>query len=300
MKKLFILVAIVSAFSGSCSFRSNTAKHHVFEAAPGEDFTPKVTSVLAKDKELNYTLEFEQGVYHFYPENATEKYLRVSNNDNGLRRFAFDLQGRNDIHIIGNGSTFIFHGSIIPFLIEESSNVTIEGINIEYDYPFDFQGTVIANNEVEKTFDLRVHDANKYRIKDDILFFSGYDWKLGLGENIVYDPETRSPAYFTAKYEHDFNGHFMKAEALDESTIRISNLHAAKVPPVGSIYNDKGPHGQNRNIVGFRIYKSKDITLTDINVYHSGAMALIAEKTENVTLRKLNILLKKGSTLLIS
>jgi hypothetical protein len=301
MKKLLILIAIVSAFSGSCSFRSKNAKHHVFEAAtPDEDFTPKITSVLANDKEASHTLEFKQGVYHFYPEKATEKYLRISNNDNGLRRFVFDLQGKNDIHIIGNGSTFIFHGSIIPFLIEEASNITIEGINIEYDYPFDFQGTVIANNEAEMTFDLRVHEANKFRIKDDILFFSGYDWKLGLGENIVYDPKTKSPAYFTAKYEHDFNGHFMKAEALDENTIRVSNVHAAKVPPVGSIYNDKGPHGQNRNIVGFRIYKSKDITLTDINVYHSGAMALIAEKTENVTLRQFNILLKEGSTRVIS
>jgi hypothetical protein len=301
MNKVLILIALVATISGSCSFRSNEARNYVFEVSNSEeDFTAKVIDVLRKDKGSKCNIEFKPGVYHFYPEKAVEKYVSVSNNDNGLRRFVFMLEGRNNIHISGNGATFKFHGSVIPFLIEESANITIEGINLEYDFPFDFQGTVVANNEKEKTFDLRVHEDNNFKIKDDILYFKGYDWEIGLGENIVYNPTTKSPAYYTAKYEHNFNGHFLKATALNENTVRFSNVHAAEVPPVGSIYSDKGPHGKNRNIVGFRVYKSKNITLKNINVYHSGAMALIAEKTENVSLKRFNVLLKEGSSRVIS
>jgi hypothetical protein len=292
-----MLVVITS----SCLGQTNTTKHYVFEASDNdEDFTSKVFEVLYNAKELECTIEFKNGIYNFYPENAYEKYVKISNNDNGLRKFIFALEGRKNMTINGNGSTFIFHGSVIPFLIENCTNIKIENLNIEYDFPFDFEGVVVANNEKEKTFDLKVHEDNKYRIKDDMLYFSGYDWEIGLGENIVYNATTKSPEYFTSHYEHNFHKNFLKAQPLDDRIVRFSNLNAVKVPPVGTIYSDKGPHGENRNIVGFRVYKSKNLELNNINVYHAGAMALIAEKTETISLNKFNVILKEGSSRVIS
>lgn len=292
-----MLVAITS----SCLGQTNTTKHYVFEALDNdEDFTSKVFEVLHNAKELECTIEFKTGTYNFYPEKAYEKYVKISNNDNALRKFIFALEGRKNMTINGNGSTFVFHGSVIPFLIENSTNVKIENLNIEYDFPFDFEGVVVANNQEEKTFDLKIHEDNKYRIKDDILYFSGYDWEIGLGENIVYNATTKSPEYYTSHYEHDFHKNFLKAQSLDDRIVRFSNLNAVKVPPVGSIYSDKGPHGENRNIVGFRVYKSKNLELNNINVYHAGAMALIAEKTETISLNKFNVILKEESSRVIS
>ena len=142
---------------------------------------------------------------------------------------------------------------------------------------------MVANNEKEKTFDLKIHEANKYQIKDDILYFSGYDWEMGLGENIVYNAKTKSPEYFTSKYEHNFNKHFLKAKDLGNNVVRFSNLAAENVPPVGSIYSDKGPHGKNRNIVGFRVYKSTEkFKLKNIHVYHSGSMTLLLKNRNDL------------------
>jgi len=287
--------------SSSCLEETNKTKHYVFEASNNdEDFTSKVFEVLHNAKELELTIEFKNGIYNFYPENAYEKYVKISNNDNGLRKFIFAMEGRKNITINGNGATFIFHGSVIPFLIENSTNIKIENLNIEYDFPFDFEGVVTANNEKEKTFDLKIHEDNKYRIKDDILYFSGYDWEIGLGENIVYNASTKSPEYYTSNYEHNFHENILKAQALGDHLVRFSNLNSEKVPPVGSIYSDKGPHGENRKIVGFRVYKSKNLKLHNINVYHSGAMALIAEKTETIALNNFNVILKEGSSRVIS
>ena len=296
-----MLLTMLVVITSSCLEQTNKTEHYVFEASDNdEDFTSKVFEVLHNAKELECTLEFKNGIYHFYPESAYEKYVKISNNDNGLRKFIFALEGKKNMTINGNGSTFIFHGSVIPFLIENSTNIKIENLSIEYDFPFDFEGVVVANNQEEKTFDLRVHEANKYRIKDDILYFSGYDWEIGLGENIVYNAATKSPEYYTSHYEHNFHKNFLKAQSLDDKIVRFSNLNAAKVPPVGSIYSDKGPHGENRNIVGFRVYKSKNLELNNINVYHAGAMALIAEKTETISLNKFNVILKEGSSRIIS
>jgi hypothetical protein len=301
MSKYITLIALFLVVSSSCSLQKNNTKHVVFEPTNNnDDYTSKVFDALQNDKELDGNIEFKTGVYHFYPENAYEKYVKISNNDNGLRKFIFALEGRKNITINGNGSTFVFHGSVIPFLIEDSKNIQIQNLNIEYDFPFDFEGVVVANNEKEKTFDLKIHQDNKYKIKDDILYFSGYDWEIGLGENIVYNAITKSPEYFTSHYEHNFHKNFLKAQALEDRIVRFSNTNAAKVPPVGSIYSDKGPHGENRNIVGFRVYKSKNLKLNNINVYHSGAMALIAEKTETISLNKFNVILKEGSTRVIS
>jgi len=301
MSKYLVLVVFIAFVSNSCSLQTNRTNHYVIEVSNNdEDFTSKVFDLLQKDKELECTIEFKKGTYHFYPEKAFEKYVKISNNDNGLRKFIFALDGRKNVTINGNGATFIFHGSVIPFLIENSTNIKIENLNIEYDFPFDLEGVVVANNQEEKTFDLKIHEDNKYKIKDDILYFSGYDWEIGLGENIVYNATTKSPEYYTSHYEHNFHKNFLKAELLDDKIVRFSNLNASKVPPVGSIYSDKGPHGENRNIVGFRVYKSKNLELNNINVYHSGAMALIAEKTETISLNKFNVILKEGSSRVIS
>ena len=301
MTRFFLLIGALFLFSSSCLGQLNKTKHHIFEVSnKEEDFTPKVFEALHNNKELECTIEFKTGVYNFYPERAYEKYVKISNNDNGVRKFIFALEGMKNITINGNGSTFIFHGSVIPFLIENCTNIKIENFNIEYDFPFDLEGVVVANNEKEKTFDLKIHQDNKYKIKDDILYFGGYDWEIGLGENIVYNATTKSPEYFTSKYEHNYRKNFLKAQALDDKTVRFSNLNAEKVPPVGSLYSNKGPFGENRKIVGFRVYQSKNLELNDINVYHAGAMALIAEKTETVSLNKFNVVLKEGSSRIIS
>ncbi len=297
--KFYIAVLIVTVLCNACAFQSNKQEKYLIEPGGG-DYTPKIFEILKNTIEFPIYIEFKPGEYNFYPETAYEKYLKVSNNDNGLRKIIFAIENKQHVHINGNGATLKFHGSVIPFLVENSDNVSIENLNIEYDSPFDFEGIVVNNNEKDKTFDLKVHSENSFRIKDDILYFKGYDWEMGLGENIVYNSKTKSPEYFTAKYEHDWHGHFLKAKALDSSVVRFSNIHSAKVPPVGSIYVDKGPHGSNRNYPGFRINKSKNVALRNINVYHSGAMALIAEKTENVSLYKFNVLLKQGSSRMIS
>ena len=111
MNKYGTIIVLFLLISGSCSAQTNSSKQYVFEVSDvDEDFTPKVFDAL-NNKDLACTLEFRPGTYNFYPEKAYEKYVKISNNDNGLRKFIFALEGRKNITINGNGATFLFHGS---------------------------------------------------------------------------------------------------------------------------------------------------------------------------------------------
>ena len=94
-----------------------------------DDATPVVVQALTECKTRGIKkLVFPKGVYHFYPTFAPDKYCAITNNDNGLKRTAFPLIGFDDFEIEGNGAEFIFHGKMVPFIIEESSDISIKNL----------------------------------------------------------------------------------------------------------------------------------------------------------------------------
>jgi polygalacturonase len=272
------------------------------------DATPVVLEAIRKCKEEGIRkLEFPKGTYHFYPTFAPDKYCAITNNDNGLKRTAFPLIGLDGLEIDGNGSEFIFHGKMIPFIIEDSKNLTIKNLSINWKVPFCLEGKVVANNPTKKSFDIEV--LSPYKVQYGHLFLSleredspyekkygyrfalpeGYD--LPVGENIVWNPVTKAPYYNTVKYE--LEQYTISAEEIKKGLIRLSgNLQV--VPPVGSVVCFKGEYLYNRTSPAFRLFKSKNLTFNKVNVYHAGAMGLIAERCENITLDGFNVVLKEG------
>ncbi len=298
MKHILYLLITIS-FLG-CSSNDRIKEILVSHNSKIKDYTPVIKKITDTNKNGNIKLLFESGTYNFFPEKAFEKYTKVSNNDNGDKKIVFAFINQDNITIEGCKTNFIFHGNLVPFVFENSKNIEVKSININYDKPFTFEGLVVNNNEDERWFDLLISKENDYLIDSSKLYFTGYDWKLGLGENIVFNPDTRRPYYYTAKYEHQYHAGSLTAKEIEPGTVRFFGTNAQNVPPVGSIWVDKGPHGQNRLIPGFRLYNSDDIIIRDVNVYSAGAMALIGEKCKNVTLDNFNVLLKEGSSRMIS
>lgn len=265
-----------------------------------KDYTPIVNKILEEHPQGDICLTFGPGVFPFYPEKARGRYLCVSNNDNGYKRVVFNLTDMQNVVIKGDSTTLLLHGKLTPFLLSRSKQINISGVDIDYDYPFVFEGKVIANSPEEHSFTLQVHPDNPYYIKDNRLFFKGYDWESPLGENIVFLPETHSPIYNTSLYEHAWHTRELKAEEISPGVVKFSDMMSKEVPPVGTVYTDKGPHGKNREVPGFIIQHCSEIQLSGINVYRTGAMALIAEKSYNLSLDSFNICLHNNSDRMIS
>jgi hypothetical protein len=274
-----------------------------------KDVTPIVVEALEKCKKEGYSsLIFPKGTYHFYPTFAPERYCEITNNDNGLKRTAFPLIDFHDFVVDGNGSDFIFHGKMIPFIIEESSNVTITNLSIDWEVPFALEGMVVANNPAKHTFDIEV--KTPYMVENNRLYLSleredsPYERKYGkrfatwehynieVGQNIFWDSKTMAPLYNTSQYNMPEKGN--NAEELKKGLIRISTT-IKKLPPIGSVLVSKGEYLQNRTSPAFRVFKSKKLAFKNVNVHHAGAMGLIAERSEDITLDGFNVVLKKGS-----
>ncbi len=113
--------------------------------AAGRDTTPSVRAALDEARRSKASkLTFPPGRYDFWPENASEHYLFISNNDEGLKRVIFPLTNLEGLEIDGGGASFIFHGPMVPFLIEESRGVTLKNLSFDFSRPFHSEGRVLA------------------------------------------------------------------------------------------------------------------------------------------------------------
>jgi hypothetical protein len=93
-----------------------------------------------KEKKEN-SLVFDYGVYDFYGDMSFEEVLYVSNHDiQGVSKVVFLLKDMENFTIDGNGSKFIFHSSIIPFVIKNSCNIILKYVVIDVDETMALQG----------------------------------------------------------------------------------------------------------------------------------------------------------------
>ena len=307
-KTIFVFL-MFSLFSLQIAGQESELMMKDYGIESAKDATPIVVNALkiCKEKKIK-KLSFPKGVYHFYPTFAPDRYCAITNNDNGMKRTPFPIIDFHNLEIDANGSEFIFHGKMLPFIIEESSAITLKNLSIDWNTPFALEGLVLANNENDKTFDIQV--KTPYKVKYGKLYLSlerensPFDTKFGeqfaigeqndieIGQNIIWNPTTKAPYYNTSQYAaHDRT---IAATELKSGVIRLK-VNAKMIPPIGSIFVSAGAHLSNRLCPAFRVFKSKDLLFNKVNVHHAGAMALIAERCENITLDSFNVVLKEGS-----
>ena len=73
-----------------------------------------------------------KGTYPLYPDRAEEKYIHISNNDDGLKRIAFPLKGMKDFEIDAQGSMFIMHEELDAFYLKVPDECDYEIVANEF------------------------------------------------------------------------------------------------------------------------------------------------------------------------
>lgn len=267
------------------------------------DQTPFLTCLLNKiDKKKGGKIIFKKGIYHFYPDKAVGFYHEITNHDNGFYRFAFPICNFNRLEIDGQGSEFIFHGQIIPFLIKQSFNIVLTDFTIDWEIPHYFQGKIIANNPDKSTIDIEIPKEFKVKQQGNRLVVGSEGWEHQFcGENIVFDPKTKAPIYNTDQYNipYDENNNVV-SEQLSPTTFRLNAKFKKKIPPINSIITFKGVSHFNRTSPAVHLKTSKNVTINNVIIHHAGGMGVIAEKSENIHLDSVNVILRKGSERLVT
>ena len=71
------------------------------------------------------TLQLGGETLHFYKDGTSNRFIYISNNDSGEKNIVFDLNGKEDITVDGEGAELIFHGEILPFALHAYHDMKI-------------------------------------------------------------------------------------------------------------------------------------------------------------------------------
>lgn len=249
-----------------------------FDPIPNRDFTPLVREAL-RDPACR-RLVFRPGRYDFRPDFAEERYVFPSNNDEGLKRIAFPLFGRDGMEIAGEGAHFVFHGGILPVAAADCEGVRLRGFSIDWEIPFHGEAEVIAVGPA--AVDLRICDGFAYRVSDGRLEFGEGPFEV---KNILaFDAERRETAFLA----HDNYGIGRRCLAVETGPRRV-RLETALSEPLPSPGDILAIMGERRDYPGLFLSGCADAEIEDVTIRHAGGMGVIAQRCADLTLRRVTV-----------
>ncbi|NDV61559.1 right-handed parallel beta-helix repeat-containing protein [Puniceicoccales bacterium CK1056] len=268
----------------------------------GGDCTPALRKALEKCRESGATtLLFPEGRYDFHPDLAEEIYLYISNNDEGLKRVVFPLVGFENLKIDGQGSEFVFHGFISPFLVEDSSNITLTNFSVDFDRPFHSEAIIIGWDE--DGMEVEIPQQFPYEVRNGLLTFTSGEKETGplttvskgtvygSGHMLEFDTEKRETAYMARDYYFKTTASY-PVKKLDgrKVLLRIPNL-------VGTPGNTLVFGPNHRKHPGFVLTRSSDITFESVTIHHAGGMGILGQLTHNISINNCKVTPSNGRML---
>ena len=285
--------------------------HHIGkEQITGKNATPAIVAAVRQLEEGD-TLLLDKGTYHLYPDGAEIKEYYISNNDGGTKPVAFPLIGKKSVTIDGGGSELIFHGHILPFAIDHSENLIVKNLSIDYHHPLYAQAEILESDERHcvlrfdgKEFFCRVDEEGHfgYYSKEDGWEFSALRHNLSLEFSPDGIPLYNGRPYFAycgEPCDHGFLSRMFRHVTLEEKEKNVIVMHGENL-----VVHTPGNYlimtYSTREYPGIFVTDSHNVTLSDIHLYHTASMGVIAQTTENITLRHIVAEPRQGSGRLLS
>jgi hypothetical protein len=263
----------------------NVAEHGVTPECG--DSTPALLRVLEACRRAGAReLLFPRGRYHFHPDLAVEEYLHVSNNDEGLKRIAFPLHRLEGLTIDGQGSEFIFHGFLNPFVVRECRDIRFRDFSVDCSRPFHSEGLIVAVHE--QGMDVRIGEQFPYRVRNGQLVFVASEAEdgpltsvstgriYGSGHLLEYDTGRRE----TAAMAKDMFLNGTNAYPAEELGGRVVRLRIPGL--VGTPGNTLSFGPNHRNHPAFIVERSADVSFEHVTIHHAGGMGIIGQFSHNL------------------
>ena len=240
----------------------------------------------------NLRLHLPAGRYDFYPKTAYAQISCISNHDDDvIRPFAFPLRNGQNIEIIGDGeqaTRLIFHGNLVPFLVENCRNVRISGFSIDWEVPFYSQAEIIEAGD--NWFDLRLAPWCHGKVVRQQLFLSNQLWK-GCGEIDRLTKRLRGTLNCGCIDISELD-----VTAKDERTYRCRG----KIPQLPLPGNLMVLRYGYRNTPAIFLRRSENLHIIRVDIHHAGGMGVIGQACRDIKLDRVNIRPAPGSDRMFS
>ena len=231
-------------------------------------------------------LVFPPGRYDFWPQGCVEKdYYESNTTANNPKRLGIFIENFSGLTIECGGSTFVFHDRMQPFTVDHSSGTTIRNCSIDWDIPLTAEAVVDAASEDH--LDLRIDDRQfPYIIEGGKLVFVGEGWKSRWWDTMEFEGKTLRVVLGTGDNGCLGRGwEKYQAEELEKGRVRV-HYHFGRRPAVGSVLILR--HSE-RDHAGLFIVDSKDTTIENLNLYHCAGLGLLAQYSDNITIRRFQV-----------
>ena len=201
-KRFFALWAMAALLFASCVGGGGGTVYlsDYLTEADGDDAMPAIRAALEACRRTHAAeLVLPEGVLNIRQDAAYERYQFISNNDESLKRIAFDLGGMKDFAVRGQNTTLLFTGFISPFSLQDCANITISGISIDFTHTFHSEGLIRAVGDGW----LDVEFPADYRIGLDngCLYIMDNEWETyPFGNMLEYDPVKDEVAFNASDY----------------------------------------------------------------------------------------------------
>lgn len=256
----------------------------------GQDLTPALNRALAAIKAAegggrNVTLSFEPGQYHFHGAQAARKTYYVSNHDqNQPKPTVFALEGWDGLTVEGNGAEFLFHGRLIPFALNGTTDCTLRHFSIDFVQPQIAQAEVVESSAADGTT-LRMAPWVNYRVTEDGgLETYGEDWANRLVSAIAFERDTRHIVYNTG----DLGLNTAGVEDLGDRRVRLPRWHDGRLAP-GTVL---ALRSWQRPAPGIFLNECRDTRIEDVKVHYADGMGLLAQRCTDITLESFGVCLR--------
>lgn len=225
------------------------------------------------------TVRFEPGEYRIPATAGVDMKFYISNHDQSeSHRVVFPIVGATNVVVDAEGALFVFDGKPIPFVLMDSRNVTLRGFAIDSSVPFmpEFRITGFT----EKGTRVRIDPAKSpYRIVDGRIRFRGDGWEYEATHAKLFDGETRELVERSGDVFYKGDARELAPGELELKYDFSKRGRGAKVGDVVVLRPGVRP------CPAIVVYRCEDALLEDVAVHSSLGMALLAQRSRNVSWR---------------
>ncbi len=296
--KLINIIMLIVILASSCSSFQKGKQNSVLDITDfgiqpntGENAIFAVQDVIEKAKTIDggVLIKFPVGRYDFRIDNKHVKtYFESNTTDNNPKNLAFLIEECQNLIIDGGGSDFIFHGPMQPFSIDNSKNITIRNVNIDWDIPLTAQAKVVS--ATDKIIELKIDTVQfPYVIEDGWLNFIDETWKEPMWKwgTMEFDAATRLVVPETGD-----NGCFRAVDnkySFEEREAGVVQMlgEFTRVPAAG---NYLVLRHSPRDHAGIFVWQSENIHLKNINVYHAAGLGCLSQYSRDLDYVNVNFI----------
>ena len=290
-KILLTVASMVVLLLSSCSEKVYYASQFGILPDSTRDAAPLMVKALEQIKSEcgNRPVRFVlgEGSYDFFPDECAKKEYYISNHDqDNPKHVAIAIEGMKNFTLDGKGANIYTHGRMLPISIVDCQNTKVVNLSVDSRKPQISQAVILENNTQRGEITYRLSREVNYEIKNGKLVTYGYGWQVVPNWGIAFEGDTKHVVYTTSDIAVGSNN----VTEVDAYILRAPWRNDKLVP--GTVV---AMRPSSRPTPGVFISGSKDTELNNVTVHYAEGMGLLAQVSENITLNKFNVALRKGS-----